>query len=53
MLWSRTLELLDRGGGSDPFVDAGFKAEAVNFIAGDKLLAASPWTVCRAHTLSG
>jgi 2-polyprenyl-6-methoxyphenol hydroxylase-like FAD-dependent oxidoreductase len=38
VLWSRTLELLDRGGGSGPFVDAGFKAEAVNFIAGDKVI---------------
>jgi 2-polyprenyl-6-methoxyphenol hydroxylase-like FAD-dependent oxidoreductase len=38
VLWSRTLELLDRGGGSDPFVDAGFKAEAVNFIAGDEVI---------------
>jgi 2-polyprenyl-6-methoxyphenol hydroxylase-like FAD-dependent oxidoreductase len=38
VLWSRTLELLDRGGGSSPFVDAGFKAEAVNFIAGDKVI---------------
>jgi len=38
VLWSRTLELLDRGGGSVPFVDAGFKAEAVNFIAGDKVI---------------
>jgi len=38
VLWSRTLELLDRGGGSVPFVSAGFKAEAVNFIAGDKLI---------------
>jgi 2-polyprenyl-6-methoxyphenol hydroxylase-like FAD-dependent oxidoreductase len=38
VVWSRTLELLDRGGGSAPFVDAGFKAEAVNFIAGDKLI---------------
>ncbi len=25
VLWSRTLELLDRGGGAAPFVDAGFK----------------------------
>ena len=33
VLWSRTLELLDRGpGGSAPFVDAGFKALAVNFV---------------------
>jgi len=38
VLWSRTLELLDRGGGSSPFVDAGFKAEAVIFIAGDKVI---------------
>ena len=38
VLWSRTLELLDRGGGSSPFVDAGFRAEAVNFIAGDKVI---------------
>jgi 2-polyprenyl-6-methoxyphenol hydroxylase-like FAD-dependent oxidoreductase len=38
VLWSRTLELLDRGGGSTPFIDAGFKAEAVNFIAGDKVI---------------
>jgi 2-polyprenyl-6-methoxyphenol hydroxylase-like FAD-dependent oxidoreductase len=38
VLWSRTLELLDRGGGSGPFVDAGFKAVAVNFIAGDKVI---------------
>src|SRR5579863_1675875 len=38
VLWSRTLELLDRGGGSEPFVQAGFKAEAVNFIAGDKVI---------------
>ena len=38
VLWSRTLELLDRGGGSAPFVNAGFKAEAVNFIAGEKVI---------------
>jgi 2-polyprenyl-6-methoxyphenol hydroxylase-like FAD-dependent oxidoreductase len=38
VVWSRTLELLDRGGGSAPFVDAGFKSEAVNIIAGDKLI---------------
>jgi 2-polyprenyl-6-methoxyphenol hydroxylase-like FAD-dependent oxidoreductase len=38
VLWSRTLELLDRGGGSAPFTDAGFKMLAVNFIAGDKLI---------------
>ena len=36
ILWSRTLELLDRGGpdGSAPFVAAGLKAQAVNLIAG-------------------
>ena len=38
VLWSRTLELLDRGGGSAPFVEAGFKAVAVNIIAGDKAI---------------
>jgi 2-polyprenyl-6-methoxyphenol hydroxylase-like FAD-dependent oxidoreductase len=36
VLWSRTLELLDRGpGGSAPFIQAGFKALAVNFVAND------------------
>jgi 2-polyprenyl-6-methoxyphenol hydroxylase-like FAD-dependent oxidoreductase len=36
VLWSRTLELLNRGpGGAAPFVDAGFKALAVNFVARD------------------
>ncbi len=38
VLWSRTLELLDRGGGAAPFVDAGYKALAVNFIAADKIV---------------
>jgi 2-polyprenyl-6-methoxyphenol hydroxylase-like FAD-dependent oxidoreductase len=38
VLWSRTLELLDRGGGSAPFVDAGFKVEAVNIVAGEKVI---------------
>jgi 2-polyprenyl-6-methoxyphenol hydroxylase-like FAD-dependent oxidoreductase len=38
VLWSRTLELLDRGGGSAPFIDAGFKVSAVNFIAGDRTI---------------
>ena len=36
VLWSRSLELLDRSGGAAPFIDAGFKALAINFIAGDK-----------------
>jgi 2-polyprenyl-6-methoxyphenol hydroxylase-like FAD-dependent oxidoreductase len=36
VLWSRTLELLDRGpGGASSFVNAGFKALAVNFVARD------------------
>src|SRR5580704_10439016 len=36
VLWSRTLELLDRGpGGAAPFIEAGFKAHAVNLVAGD------------------
>jgi 2-polyprenyl-6-methoxyphenol hydroxylase-like FAD-dependent oxidoreductase len=34
VLWSRTLELLDRGGGSAPFIDAGFKVLAANIVAG-------------------
>ena len=38
VVWSRTLELLDRGGGSAPFINAGFKVKAVNFIAGDKVI---------------
>jgi 2-polyprenyl-6-methoxyphenol hydroxylase-like FAD-dependent oxidoreductase len=36
VLWSRTLELLDRGPrGASSFVNAGFKALAVNFVARD------------------
>ena len=38
VVWSRTLELLDRGGGSAPFINAGFKVDAVNFIARDKTI---------------
>src|ERR1700754_857155 len=38
VLWSRTLELLERGPGSARFIDAGFKVNAVNMIAGDKLI---------------
>jgi 2-polyprenyl-6-methoxyphenol hydroxylase-like FAD-dependent oxidoreductase len=38
VLWSRTLELLDRGGGSAPFIDAGFKADAVNFLTGAQVV---------------
>ncbi|MBE7186083.1 MAG: FAD-dependent monooxygenase [Methylobacterium mesophilicum] len=38
VLWSRTLELLDRGGtrGVAPFVEAGFKLEGVTFMTGDQ-----------------
>jgi 2-polyprenyl-6-methoxyphenol hydroxylase-like FAD-dependent oxidoreductase len=32
VLWSRTLELLDRSGGAAPFVEAGFKVNAVNIL---------------------
>src|ERR1700761_8863974 len=35
VLWSRTLELLDRGGGAAPFIAAGFKADAVNIMSSD------------------
>jgi 2-polyprenyl-6-methoxyphenol hydroxylase-like FAD-dependent oxidoreductase len=35
VLWSRTLELLDRGSGSASFRDAGFKVHAVNVVADD------------------
>ena len=39
VLWSRTLELLDRGvGGAAPFVEAGFRIEAVDVVAGDKTI---------------
>ncbi|MDP4023996.1 FAD-dependent monooxygenase [Methylobacterium sp. NEAU 140] len=36
VLWSRTLELLDRGSarGAAPFVEAGFKVKGVTFVAG-------------------
>ena len=36
VLWSRTLELLDRGDqGSAPFVEAGFKVDGVNIVTAD------------------
>ncbi len=39
VLWSRTLELLDRGDrGSAPFVEAGFKVDGVNIVAADNAL---------------
>jgi 2-polyprenyl-6-methoxyphenol hydroxylase-like FAD-dependent oxidoreductase len=36
VLWSRTLELLDRSGCCEAFVAAGHRVEAANIIAGDK-----------------
>ncbi len=38
VLWSRTLELLDRSGCSAAFVAAGHKVTAANMIAGDKTI---------------
>ena len=38
VVWSRTLELLDRGGGAAPFIDAGMKAFAADIITGDHLI---------------
>lgn len=39
VLWSRTLELLDRGtGGAAPFVKAGFRIEGVAFMAHGKVV---------------
>jgi 2-polyprenyl-6-methoxyphenol hydroxylase-like FAD-dependent oxidoreductase len=40
VLWSRTLELLDRGGldGAIPFVAAGFKVNGIMFMTGDKVV---------------
>lgn len=40
VLWSRTLELLERQpGGSEAFLEAGFKVGKVGFFSGDKLIA--------------
>jgi 2-polyprenyl-6-methoxyphenol hydroxylase-like FAD-dependent oxidoreductase len=39
VVWSRTLELLERGGLSDRFVAAGRKVDAANIIAGGKPIA--------------
>lgn len=39
VLWSRSLELIDRMGCGAAFVDAGFKTRAVNIIAGDTQIA--------------
>ncbi|GAB5100532.1 FAD-dependent monooxygenase [Caballeronia sp. HLA56] len=39
VIWSRTLELLDRGaGGAAPFVNAGFKIEGVAFMANERVV---------------
>ena len=38
VLWSRTLELFDRGMGAARLVDAGFKAHGVAFAVGDKVI---------------
>ena len=38
VLWSRTLELLNRGVGAEPFISAGMKVTAANIIAGNRLL---------------
>lgn len=39
VLWSRTLELLDRAGCSHAFVSAGHKVDGANILAGTKLIA--------------
>src|ERR1700710_1227200 len=39
VLWSRTLELIDRMGCTASFVEAGFKATGVNITAGQKQIA--------------
>src|SRR5580698_6384032 len=36
VLWSRTLELLERGPGASRFIAAGFKVNAVNMISRDQ-----------------
>jgi 2-polyprenyl-6-methoxyphenol hydroxylase-like FAD-dependent oxidoreductase len=38
VLWSRTLELIDRGGDVSPFIEAGLKVDAANIVAGNKLI---------------
>jgi 2-polyprenyl-6-methoxyphenol hydroxylase-like FAD-dependent oxidoreductase len=38
VLWSRSLELMDRGIGTRPFLESGFNVHAVNFISGEKLV---------------
>jgi 2-polyprenyl-6-methoxyphenol hydroxylase-like FAD-dependent oxidoreductase len=36
VLWSRTLELMDRIGCTQSFIDAGLKARAANIVAGTR-----------------
>jgi 2-polyprenyl-6-methoxyphenol hydroxylase-like FAD-dependent oxidoreductase len=43
VLWSRTLELLDRGIGASRFIEAGFRATGVTFAEGDKVVAHVPF----------
>ncbi|HEY8084913.1 MAG TPA: FAD-dependent monooxygenase, partial [Methylophilaceae bacterium] len=38
VLWSRTLELLNRGVGADAFIDSGMKMVAANIIAGNQAI---------------
>jgi 2-polyprenyl-6-methoxyphenol hydroxylase-like FAD-dependent oxidoreductase len=38
VLWSRSLELMDRGIGTRHFLENGFNVQAVNFISGEKLV---------------
>jgi 2-polyprenyl-6-methoxyphenol hydroxylase-like FAD-dependent oxidoreductase len=38
VLWSRTLELIDRMGCTSSFIEAGFKATAANITAGENRL---------------
>ena len=38
VLWSRSLELMDRGIGTRRFLESGFNVQAVNFISGEKLV---------------
>ncbi len=39
VIWSRTLELMDRMGCTARFLEAGLKVSAANIVAGDKLIA--------------
>jgi 2-polyprenyl-6-methoxyphenol hydroxylase-like FAD-dependent oxidoreductase len=39
VIWSRTLELLERGASTAPLIEAGLKATAANIVVGDKVIA--------------